>query len=99
MVHVLRFDPRRVEFKMRGRSAPQQYRSGFAVVFFDFRARGDLLRPWSPLPGARALRLKSERRAADVCLGRSHDSSTFWGLLGLKEAGRVGGEGTGPANA
>ena len=71
MARIRRFDPRLPEFAMRGRVAPQSYRSGFAVIFFDFRSTRDVECPFLPLVGAGALRLRSQQRAAKAVLSGS----------------------------
>jgi hypothetical protein len=83
VVKVWDFDPCRPEFAMRGRSAPQRYRSGYAVVFLDFRSKQDQLRPWRPLQGARELRLESNRMEADLALGKRADLTVKHTQLGL----------------
>ena len=88
--HVWRFDPRQPGFAMKGATAPQSYRSGFAVVFFDFRAASELDRPWVSLPGAEVYRSKSERVEADICLGRTGPTETTFASLGMNGSVVVG---------
>ena len=61
VARVWSFDPRRPEFSMRGRTAPQTYKSGYAVVFFDFRSAREAKRPWSSSEGAGVMRRRHER--------------------------------------
>ena len=95
VAHVWPFDPRRQEFRMRGRTAPQRYRSGYAVVFFDFRSQRDKESPWRALPGARQLRLRSEREAACALLNRTPPGPVTWAQLGMNEQGERVGDGQG----
>ena len=81
VLKVWTFDPTEPQFRMRGGLRPQPYRSGFAVVFFDFRSKGELRQPWSTLEGARSMRLRSERMQAEVSLAKRPPVATTFAIL------------------
>jgi hypothetical protein len=93
VIKVWPFDPQRRGFRMLGRSAPQTYSSGYAVVFFDFRTSDERRQGWRPMQGARQLRLRHEIDAAEVALGKRAPAATTYARLLSNGDGVVGSRG------
>jgi hypothetical protein len=95
VVKVWPFDPRKRGFRMLGRTAPQTYSSGYAIVFFDFRSGEERHKRWRQMQGARQLRFRHEVEAAEVALGKRAPTATTYALLLSNGDGVVGSGGGG----